>query len=146
MVNENTNSQKVNVHYTGTFEDGTEFDSSKSRGAPLTFTMGTNQVIPGFENAVANMGLGEVKNVTLTPSEGYGEVQEELVRNVPNNVFPPEFEFKVDAMVQGQAPNGQPLLARVHEILEESVVLDFNHPLAGKTLNFEIEFLGPVSE
>ena len=142
MTSENVDNRKVNVHYVGTFEDGTEFDSSKSRGEPLTFTLGTNQVISGFEAAVSDMGLGEVLTVTISPEQGYGALQEELVRTVPNNVFPPDFEFKVGAMVQGQAPNGQPLLAKVHDVLDDAVVLDFNHPLAGKTLNFEIEFLG----
>lgn len=138
--------KRVKVNYVGTFEDGTEFDSSKSKGSPLVFELGTNQVIKGFEDAVSDMGLGEVRDITLSPSEAYGEAQPELVREVPLNLFPADFEFKVGAAVQGQAPNGQPLLAVIQDVLESSVVLDFNHPLAGKTLNFEIEFLGYEEE
>lgn len=132
--------QTVSVHYIGTFEDGTEFDSSVSRGQPITFQVGAGQMIAGFDQAVAGMTNGETKDVTLTPEMAYGASREDLVQNISTKLFPEDFDFVVGATVKGDAPNGQPLLAAIvdHQPDNEVVVLDFNHPMAGKTLNFNI--------
>lgn len=133
--------QVVSVHYVGTFDDGAQFDSSRDRGAPITFNVGAGQMISGFDNAVVGMATGETKNVRLEPSEAYGEPREDLVQNIDTNLFPDDFDFVVGATVKGESPQGQPLLATIvtHNPDENTVVLDFNHPMAGKSLNFEIE-------
>ena len=133
--------QVVSVHYVGTFDDGTKFDSSRDRGAPITFNVGAGQMIAGFDNAVLGMATGETKNVQLNPSEAYGDHREDLVQNIDTNLFPEDFDFVVGATVKGESPQGQPLLASIvsHNPDENVVTLDFNHPMAGKSLNFEIE-------
>lgn len=133
--------QVVSVHYTGTFDDGTKFDSSHDRGTPITFNVGAGQMITGFDQAVVGMAVGETKSVRLEPAEAYGEQREDLVQNISTKLFPEEFDFVVGATVKGESPNGQPLLANIvsHNPENEVVVLDFNHPMAGKSLNFEIE-------
>jgi len=136
------NGQTVKIHYTGKFDDDTEFDNSRSRGEALTFQVGSGQLITGFDNAVVGMAIGEVKNVSLTPLEAYGESREELVQTISQSVFPQDYEFQVDSTVQGQNELGQDVVARIDSVGEDSVVLDFNHPMAGKNLNFEIELLG----
>jgi len=135
--------QNVSVHYTGTFDDGTEFDSSKSRDQPLTFQVGAGQMISGFDAAVVGMTIGESKTIRLEPEDAYGVVSDQLVQNISTSLFPEGFEFVVGATVKGQAPNGQPLLAQIESVNEDEniVVLNFNHPMAGKHLNFDIELL-----
>ena len=133
--------QVVSVHYVGTFDDGTTFDSSRERGEPITFNVGAGQMISGFDNAVVGMAVGETKSVRLEPNEAYGVPREDLVQNIDTNLFPDNFDFVVGATVRGEAPTGQPLLANIvsHDPDNNIVVLDFNHPMAGKSLNFEIE-------
>ena len=131
----------VKVHYKGTLEDGTEFDNSKSRGSTLDFQVGAGQMIKGFDKAVKGMGLGEVKTVTLTPLEAYGDVDPDAFRDFPKNAFPNDFEFKVGETVHGASPQGQPMVAKIAALNEETVTLDLNHPLAGKDLTFEIEVI-----
>jgi peptidylprolyl isomerase len=129
----------VTVHYTGTLDDGTEFDSSKGR-EPVTFTLGSGQLISGFDTAVAGMSVGEVKDVALSPAEAYGEANPELTQTVPQQAFPEGFEFVVGGQVMGQSPQG-PVMATILEVADEAVKLDMNHPMAGKNLNFSIEVL-----
>ena len=140
MSNSVTTGQVVSVHYTGTFDDGEQFDSSHDRDA-LTFQVGNGQMISGFEAAVVGMSIGETKNITLAPTEAYGETLPQLVQQVPLEQFPQGFQFEVGATVQGEAETGQPVFANIVEVQDDSIVLDFNHPLAGKSLNFEIELL-----
>jgi FKBP-type peptidyl-prolyl cis-trans isomerase 2 len=97
-------------------------------------------MITGFDNAVVGMTIGDVKSINLTADQAYGQHQPEAVQPVPRNAFPPEFEFLVGEVVQGNGPQG-PFLARILEERDEDVILDFNHPLAGEDLNFEIELL-----
>ena len=131
----------VKVHYTGTFEDGQEFDSSRGRNETLNFTVGTGQMIAGFDNAVLGMEVGEVKDVTLTPSEAYGERSENAVMPVSRQNFPEDFVVEVGAMVQGSTAEGMPVQAMIVGEDEENIILDMNHPLAGKSLNFNIELV-----
>ncbi len=132
----------VTVHYTGTLDDGTQFDSSRAEGRePLTFTVGAGQLISGFDTAVTGMAVGEVKDVTLSPAEAYGDTNPELTQTVPQTAFPEGFEFIIGGQVMGQSPNGMPVMATILELQGDDVKLDMNHPMAGKTLNFNIEVL-----
>ena len=132
---------KVEVHYVGTFDDGTEFDSSRSRGETISFEVGAGQMISGFENAVVGMSTGDSKEITLVPSEAYGEHNPEYVRVYPQEAFPSEVELKEGATVAGQNELGQQMIAKIVTLSEKDVTLDFNHPMAGKNLNFSIEIV-----
>ena len=131
----------VSVHYTGTFEDGTVFDSSHARGEPMTFTVGSGQLIEGFDTAVTGMTVGEVKNISLTPEQGYGPRNEEAVQEVPKTAFPNDFEFQEGQMVHAQNPDGTSFQAVIGAVGLDTVMVDMNHPMAGKNLNFEIELV-----
>ena len=128
---------KIKVHYKGTLEDGSEFDNSYTRGEPLEFEVGAGQLIKGFDEAVVGMKEGEKKSITLKSDQAYGEVRDELVHKIPTKQLPQE--AKEGMTVGVSLPNGQQVPAKVVEKGEEESVLDLNHPLAGKTLNFEIE-------
>ena len=133
----------VRVHYTGTLEDGTQFDSS--RGAePLEFAMGQGQLIAGFENAVAGLSAGESCTVTLTPEQAYGESDPDMVQQVARELMPEGVELQPGMVLQGQAGDGRVDNFTIVSLTEETVTLDANHPLAGKTLTFEIELVAIV--
>ncbi len=131
----------VTVHYTGKFEDGDVFDSS-SGGEPLKFTAGGQEVIPGVSNAVVGMNTGDSKTVTVSAEEGYGERQEGLLQKVPRAQLPPE--VKVGDPLQAQV-EGNNFIFWVKDLDEEFATLDANHPLAGKTLVFELELVENLS-
>jgi peptidylprolyl isomerase len=135
--------QTVMVHYTGTLTDGTEFDSSRER-APLQFTVGEGQVIPGFDAAVADLAVGESTTVTIPAEEAYGTREDEAVQEFPLDAFPekPEEGWTVELAT----PEGQRLAATIMRVTSESATLDFNHPLAGQDLTFEIELVDIVEE
>lgn len=135
------NGDTVSVHYRGTLDDGTEFDSSHTRGEPMTFQVGSGQLISGFDDAVPGMTEGEVKNIALTPDQAYGPVVTEAVQVVEKTQFPPEFPFEVGQTVSGYGENGAPMAATIQELGDNTVTLDMNHPMAGKNLNFEIELV-----
>ena len=130
--------QKVRVHYKGTLADGTEFDNSEGRD-PLEFVVGAGEVIPGFDAAVCDLEVGECTTVTIVSDEAYGPHYEEAVQEVPRNLFPDEPE--VGWAVEMADPDGNRLAATIIEIGDEVVILDFNHPLAGHDLTFEIELV-----
>ena len=130
----------VKVHYTGTLKDGQVFDTSAER-EPLEFTLGEGQLIPGFEKAVVGMEVGDSASVDIPVDEAYGETREDLVINVPKDQLPDEVEPKVGMQLQVNQENGQPIPVRITEIAEEELVLDANHPLAGKDLKFDIELV-----
>ena len=133
---------KVKVHYRGTLtENGLEFDSSYERNETLNFEVGSGQMIQGFDNALLGMEKGDTKQVTISANEAYGESREEAIQSVPKTNFPPNFDGKVGSMVQGQNQMGQPIQALIVEEQDDSYILDFNHPLAGKELNFSIELV-----
>ena len=135
------NGSKVTVHYRGTFTDGEEFDSSYSRDQPITFTVGNGETISGFDSAVIGMETGEVKNVTLSPKDAYGEVNESAVRDIPASQFTEGFEAVMGNLVEGVNANGQTIKGKIVGIEDEHITLDFNHPMAGKELNFEISLV-----
>jgi peptidylprolyl isomerase len=129
----------VRVHYTGTLDDGTEFDSSAGR-EPLEFTLGAGQVVPGFDAAVTGMRLGEKKTVTIPAAEAYGEPRQELLVTVPRAQVPPTMQPRVGQRLQvGRGENAYPVV--VHEVTDEHVILDGNHPLAGQDLTFALELV-----
>lgn len=130
----------VKVHYTGTLEDGSVFDSSENR-EPLEFTLGQGQLIPGFEKAVIGMVVGDKTSVDIPSDEAYGEVREDLIINVPKEQLPEDVEPQVGMQLQLNQPNGQPVPVRITDISEAELTLDANHPLAGKDLNFAIELV-----
>ena len=127
----------VRVHYKGTLTDGTEFDSSEGR-EPLEFTLGTGQVIPGFDSAVSALEVGETTTVVIPAADAYGEHAEEGLQTFPRDAFPPDADPKVGWAVELEAPDGQRVPATIVEVSDESLTLDFNHPLAGQDLTFEI--------
>ena len=139
------NGHNVKVHYKGTLADGTEFDNSRTRGKTLDFEVGTPNLIQGFNNAVLGMAQGETKKVFLAADDAYGQVNPEAFRNVPKTQFPEGFDFQAGMPIMGRSPRG-PFRATIHEVKENEVVLDHNHPLAGKDLTFEIEVVSVESE
>lgn len=128
----------VLLHYTGTLEDGTEFDSSRG-GDPLQFTVGGGEVIPGFEEAVVGMAPGETKTFTIPADEAYGPRRDDLVMQVARDQFPPEIDFAVGQQYPVEVNEGQVVLVTVAALDSETVTLDANHPLAGKDLTFAVE-------
>lgn len=125
----------VEAHYVGTLDDGSQFDSSRDRGVPFAFTVGTGQVIGGFDEAVRGGKVGDVITVRIEPADAYGEWSEDNVFDVPFNAE----QGDVKAGDEVFLTNGQP--AVVVEVTEETVTLDTNHTLAGQALTFEIEIL-----
>jgi peptidylprolyl isomerase len=132
------NGSIVSVHYTGTLNDGTEFDSSRSRD-PLKFQVGDSQVIAGFENAIIGMAVGESKTVSVPAENAYGLKDERAIQEISKDRFPEGFDALVGEQVTGDNGNGQPFMATIISEQETSVTLDFNHPLAGQDLVFEVE-------
>lgn len=130
--------ETVRVHYRGTLTDGTEFDSSAGRD-PLTFTLGGGQIIPGFERAVRDLEPGGKVTVTIRPEDAYGPRSDELTQVVSTEDF--ATEPYVGGMVNLVSPDGQELPGRIVSVEGDKVTLDFNHPLAGEALTFEIELL-----
>lgn len=128
---------KVRVHYTGTLADGSVFDSSDGR-EPLEFVVGSGQVIPGFDTAVGDLEVGQSATVTIPAADAYGERSEEGLQEFPRDFFPPEAEPQVGWAVELAAPDGQRVPATVAVVTDETVTLDFNHPLAGEDLTFQI--------
>ncbi len=129
----------VIVDYTGKFDDGTVFDSSKNHGKPLEFQMGEKMVIPGFENALIGMEKGQEKEIVLKPEEAYGERREELVQKAPRDQLPKDQEPKEGMMLIMTSPEGHRIPAKITAVDEKEVTLDMNHPLAGKTLHFTLK-------
>ena len=135
---------KIRVHYTGKFKDGTVFDSSRERD-PLEFTIGAGQLIKGFDNAVRGMEVGETKTVDISPEEAYGKKAKSLIVEVKKAEFPEGITPEVGQQLQTQDSDGRPVNMLVTKIEGDNVTLDANHPLAGKTLTFDIELLEIVS-
>ncbi len=130
----------VRIHYTGTLNDGTQFDSSSGR-EPIEFTLGNHSVIPGFEEGVKGMQVGEQKSIHIPADEAYGTRNEALVEEIPRQHFPQDMELHVGMHLQAQSPNGESFNVVVTALSEETATLDGNHPLAGEALNFELELV-----
>jgi peptidylprolyl isomerase len=137
------NGDKVKVHYTGKYEDGNVFDSSIDRD-PIDVELGAAQVIKGFEDALVGMETGEKKTITIPPDQGYGNHDPALLIEIPNANIPDNVTPEVGMKLKLRDNKGQSVLVTVKEIGNESIKLDANHPLAGKTLVFDIELVNIV--
>jgi len=135
---------EVQVHYTGKLEDGTVFDTSED-GEPLSFTIGENRVIPGFEEAVTGMEPGDSKTTEVDPEQAYGEHREDMVMEMERDQIPEDVDPEVGQQLQLRLENGQTVPVLITALGEDSVTIDANHPLAGRKLIFDIELLD-VSE
>lgn len=130
----------VHVHYKGSLDDGSVFDSSED-GEPISFTIGGGQVIPGFEKAIEGMSIGEKKTERMEPADAYGERREDLVFSVGKDQMPDDGSVSVGDMLQVSFPDGSSADVAVVSIGETEVELDANHPLAGQALTFELELV-----
>jgi len=129
----------VRLHYTGKFDNGEEFDSSKN-GEPITFEVGSGEIIPGVDEAVVGMEVGETKEISVSPDKAYGERREDLIREFPRSVLAGATVVEGQP-IQLQTDTGQIVSAIVEKLTDETVTFDFNHPLAGKVLHFELELV-----
>ena len=127
----------VSIDYTLTLASGEVADKS-SAGEPLGFLFGTGQIIPGLEKALVGMEAGQSAQITVEAADGYGETKEELLRDLPRNNFPDDLKLEPGIGFEAKGPHG-PVTFRVLEVQEDTVVADFNHPLAGQTLHFDVE-------
>ena len=134
----------VKVHYVGTLDDGTKFDSSRDRGEPLAFTCMAGQMIPGFDAAVRDMAVGETVTIRLEPEDAYGPRRMEMVQTIPLAQLPGAERLAVGQRVMLSTPSGQPLPATVTDKDDRNITFDMNHEMAGKALTFEIELLEAV--
>ena len=130
----------VRIHYTGTLDDGTEFDTSAGR-EPLAFQLGGGQVIPGFDTAVEGMVVGDKKSVRIEPEEAYGQRHDQLVQDIPRDALPADVSPERGMTLQSQSPDGQTMLLTVTDVSGESITVDANPPLAGEALSFDIELV-----
>ena len=134
------NGDTVSIHYTGKLDDGTVFDSSVG-GQPITFTLGAGEVIPGFEAGTLGMSVGEKRDISIPPEQGYGPYFEELVKVVSRDAFPENVTPTVGLAFEMQLPSGEGIPVRIIDVEGDEVTLDANHLLAGETLYFDIELV-----
>lgn len=134
------NGDTISVHYKGTLTSGEVFDSSLDR-EPLKFTLGKDQLIPGFEHAILGLSVGEKVTTNIPSKEAYGEHNSEMVLQVPNNQLPPELDAQIGMQLQLNQPNGQVIPVQITQVKAEMVTIDANHPLAGEDLKFDIEII-----
>ncbi len=134
---------KVRVEYTGTLEDGTVFDSTQhgDHSHPFEFVVGRGDVIKGFDEAVIGMEVGDEKEITLKPEEAYGEIREDLTKEVPRDNLPKDKEPEPGMTLIMALPDGMQIPAKIKAVEGDRVILDLNHPLAGKTLKFKIKLV-----
>lgn len=131
---------KVTLEYEGTLDDGTVFDATKhgDHSHPLEFVVGEGKILPAFEENVMGMNKGDKKEFKLAPEKAYGQVNPQAVQEIPKTAFGASQEPKAGMTIGLKAPTGQQFPAKIKEVKEQTVVLDLNHPLAGKTLTFNI--------
>mgnify|MGYP005987028385 FL=1 len=130
----------VRIHYTGTLNDGTVFDSSTGRD-PLEFAVGSGMIIPGLDAAIPGMAVGDEKTVNVPADQAYGPVNDQARQAVPRSDIPDDIPLEVGTQLQMQTPQGQVVPVTVADVTEAEVTLDANHPLAGKDLTFAIEMV-----
>ncbi len=131
------NGKEVSFHYTLKVNKEV-MDTSQERG-PLTYVHGQGQIIPGLSKALEGLNPGDKKSVTLEPTDAYGEVNPKAYQELPKSQLPKEVEPKIGMNLQATTPDGKQQLIKISEVKDDSIVVDLNHPLAGKTLNFDIE-------
>ena len=132
---------KVRVHYTGTLEDGTVFSSTYDENEPFEFTIGEKSVLSSFADAVIGMNEGDTKTISVPPEDGYGQHRKEFVYNMERAQAPANLELEIGKRLQIRLRTGKTAIVTIRAITEDSVILDANDPLAGKTLKFEIELI-----
>lgn len=132
---------KVRVHYTGTLEDGTVFSSTYEENEPFEFTIGEKGVLSSFADAVIGMKEGDTKTISVPPEDGYGQHRKEFVYNMERAQAPANLELEIGKKLQIRLHTGKTAIVTIRAITEDSVILDGNDPLAGKTLKFEIELV-----
>jgi len=129
----------VKLNYKGTLEDGSVFDTSEGR-EPLEFVFGLGMIIPGLEEGIKGLKVGDKKSVKVTSDKAYGPLQEEAIQEVPKDQLPKEAELKVGMQLAAQGPQGT-IPVTIKEIKDTTIIVDFNHPLAGKDLTFDVEVI-----
>lgn len=134
------NGDKVSVHYIGKLADGSIFDSTVGED-PFVFTLGEDDLIDGFVNAIQTMSVGEKKTVTLDVEDAYGEWHEDMVIEVPRSEMPADLELQVGDELEVEDEEDEPMLVMVSEMTDITVTLDGNPPLAGEALTFELELV-----
>ncbi len=131
------NGKKVTFHYTLTVED--QIIQTSEGNEPLAYTHGSGEIIPGLAMEMEGMKEGEEKNVVVAAENAYGAVNPEAFKEVPLSSLPDGLEPKKDMTLQGKTPEGKDVLVRISDVKEESIVIDLNHPLAGKDLTFDVK-------
>ncbi len=130
----------VTIHYTGTLDDGSQFDSSAGR-EPLSFKLGAGHIIPGLEKAIAGMAVGEKKTVKIPHEEAYGPRNDAQMEVLPRSMLGDDVVPHVGMQLQAEAPNGMPVLLVVAAVTDDTFTIDSNHPLAGQDLTFAVEII-----
>jgi peptidylprolyl isomerase len=131
----------IRVHYHGTLEDGSVFSSTYEEKEPFEFTIGKGSVLPGFEQAVIGMSVGDTRSISIPPEEAYGQHRKEFVFMMNKAQAPAGLNLELGKRLQIRTNQGNTTIATITAITEDSVILDANDPLAGKTLKFEIELI-----
>ena len=131
------NGNVVGIDYSLHLRDGRVIDSSDP-GQPLTYLHGEGQIVPGLESALAGLSVGDRKQVVVAPAEGYGDHDPRGLQEVPRSAFPPGFDPKAGMELTAEGPDGEPVPFVIREVRPEAILIDLNHPLAGKTLHFDI--------
>jgi FKBP-type peptidyl-prolyl cis-trans isomerase 2 len=132
---------KISIEYEGSFDDGKVFDASKNHGKPLEFEIGAKMVIPGLEKALIGMKKDEEKTIHIEPADAYGEPNPQAVQTIPKSNLPAEQKPEVGMTLVAQLPNGQGMPGKITKVTDKEVTIDFNHPLAGKALNFKVKVI-----
>ncbi|WP_456386335.1 FKBP-type peptidyl-prolyl cis-trans isomerase [Desulfolithobacter sp.] len=131
--------KQVSIEYTVTLDTSETIDTNVGQ-EPLTYTQGAGEIIPGLEKAVEGMTAGESMTTTIDPEDAYGPTNPEALVEVPRDHLPPE-AWEVGAQLRAEGPDGQTVEGVVAELRDETAIVDFNHPLAGKTLHFEVKII-----
>ncbi|MHA1584738.1 MAG: FKBP-type peptidyl-prolyl cis-trans isomerase [Promethearchaeota archaeon] len=137
---------KVRLEYVGILDDGTEFDKSRKDEKALVVVVEEKKLIHGFFEAILGMEIGQEKEFDLYPKDAYGDYHDELREKVPKSQFPEDHMPEVGEIFMGETENGQRIPCKIHEVGEDYVIVDMNHPLAGKTLHFKIKLLDIIED
>jgi len=132
---------KVKIEYEGSFDDGTVFDSSAAHEQAFEFTIGNNEVIPGFEDALIGMEVGQEKKIQIIAKDAYGEIRQDLINKVPKSLLPEGMKAEKGMMLGLQAPDGRKIPALIEDVSDTEITINLNHPLAGKNLNFKLKVI-----
>jgi FKBP-type peptidyl-prolyl cis-trans isomerase SlyD len=135
-----TNGSVVRFEYTVSDENGEVLQSNKGK-EPVTYTHGRQEIIPGLEKGLSKMSVNEEKSIRVKPEEGYGQLDPKGFKEIPRSDLPVS-EPQVGTPLNARGPQGEELLIHIREVKRNTVILDFNHPLAGKTLNFDVKVVG----